>query len=94
MPAKGQLMHPKLSLRSAHDRVMNRIDALGVAIGVFFVGGEITCMRRSAPGFSRRAEKLNSQFVGVYDQGADSRVVMADLKTFYPDGFDIEKESK
>lgn len=83
MPAKGQLMAPKLNLRRAHDIVMKRIDTWEDAIGVFFVGGRIAFIRSSVPTFNRRAKKLESQLVGVYDIAADSRDVLADLQTFY-----------
>lgn len=84
MPAKGQLMAPKIKLRRAHEIVMKRIDTWEDAVGVFFVGGKIAFMRSSAPTFNRRAKKLESQLVGVYDLAADSREVLADLRTFYP----------
>lgn len=84
MPAKGQLMAPKLPLRLTHEQVMKRIDAWDEPIGIFMVGGRILCMRRTAPGFNKRSKVLANQLVGVYDNSIDSRIVMADLKTFYP----------
>jgi hypothetical protein len=85
MAAKGQLMAPQITLGEAHTRVMKRIDSWEVAVGVFFVGGKVEFMRRTAPTFNKRAKVLANQFVGVYDKAADSRVVMDDLKTFYPE---------
>ena len=84
MAARGQLIAPKLPLRITHELVMKRIDAWEEPVGVFLVGGQIFCMRRAAPGFNKRSKVLANQLVGVYDDGIDSRVVMADLKTFYP----------
>jgi len=63
---------------------MTRIGSWEAAVGVFFVGGKVEFMRRTAPTFDKRAKVLANQFVGVYDKAADSRVVMDDLKIFYP----------
>jgi hypothetical protein len=84
MAAKGQLMAPQITLGEAHARVMTRINSWEAAVGVFFVGGKVEFMRRTAPTFDKRAMMLASQFVGVYDKAADSRIVMEDLRIFYP----------
>jgi hypothetical protein len=83
MPAKGQLMAPKLPIRLLHEVVMQRITDSLEPVGIFIVGGNLFVMRRSAPGFDKRSKTLNNQLVGVYNFEIDSRCVMADLKTFY-----------
>lgn len=81
---KGIVRPPKLALKALHEEVMGRIDGWSAPVGVFIIGGNLRCMRRTAPTFDKYADLLVSGFVGTYDKGADSRVVMDDLRTFYP----------
>ncbi len=78
-----QLKPPVAPLKEAHERAMEMIESSRVRVAVFIVGGAVKCAKSSSPTFDARVKRLASGLVGVYDLGADSRQVYADLGVFY-----------
>ena len=82
---KKKIKPPILPLVDLHESVMDSIDRWNALVGIFIIGGKMTCMKRESPRFDHYASLLTQNFVGVYRPGCDARHVLEDLKCFYGD---------
>jgi hypothetical protein len=85
MAKKGEFRPPAYPLREAFERATDIIYGTNCAVAVFMVGGRITTAKKTSEAYERRVALLANHLIGVYDQGADARVVMDDLREFYKD---------
>jgi hypothetical protein len=82
MATKGQLKPPVLPLIAAHRKAMELIDRDKVC-ALFIRGGVLTSTKKSSSAFEVTIARRAGSLVGVYDDGADCRWVLEDLKEFY-----------
>lgn len=82
MATKGQLKPPILPLIAAHRKAMELIDRDEVC-ALFMRGGVLTSTKKASPAFASNLARRAASLVGVYDDGADCRWVLEDLKEFY-----------
>lgn len=93
---KGQLKPPAVPLRKAFAQAMEAIDGSDCPVALFMVAGEVMATKKSSQAFENNVQRLASGLVGVYDEGADARSVLEDLRSFYEPrslfpGVDIDK---
>jgi len=82
MAHKGQFKPPVQPLSVALERAMEFIDAYG-SCALFMVAGKICASKRQSEHCEKRMQKLASNLVGVYDDGADARWLREDIEVFY-----------
>lgn len=62
------------------------MDAIGYCeegVALFMVAGEIMSTKRTSQSFENNVARLANNLIGVYDLGADARVVREDIEVFY-----------
>lgn len=83
MAHKGQLKPPVLPLKQAFDTAMDMIDSTDVPVALFMIAGAVHSTKSTSKSYENNLARLASGLIGVYDQGADARQVLADLQEFY-----------
>lgn len=83
MAKRGQFKRPVEPLEKAFQHAMDAIGSNEEGVALFMVAGEIMSTKRTSQSFENNVQRLANNLIGVYDIGADARVVREDIELFY-----------
>jgi hypothetical protein len=74
-----QMQH-QAKIMDGIERVMERIDASGCSVAVFWIDGVLSCRKQTSSNYNEFLSKRGDALVGVYKPGVRASDVMDDLR--------------
>lgn len=68
------------TLHGEFEHAMDILDGASGPIAMFFIDGHVRCVKQKSIRWGKYMRTYRQQMIGVYDQGADARGVLEDIR--------------